>query len=179
MKRVIAVLVVVVVSVGSVVGLRAGDAGAAQPPVWVNDYAYGSAGMGFYHDFASGMEWTAERGWHWFSPEPPRAPAPLWVNFLTYGSPGGGFYLDSVSGEVWTAQRGWHVFSPASASARATPTPVNWGSISPPTAKPTATPTRAATGGRSGAICRDGTRSYATGRGACSWHGGVAYWIYD
>lgn len=30
---------------------------------------------------------------------------------------------------------------------------------------------------RSGAICRDGWRSNATGRGACSHHGGVDYWI--
>ncbi|MEI6756174.1 MAG: G5 domain-containing protein [bacterium] len=30
---------------------------------------------------------------------------------------------------------------------------------------------------RTGAICRDGSRSYATGRGACSWHGGVSYWL--
>ena len=35
------------------------------------------------------------------------------------------------------------------------------------------------TGGRTGAICRDGTRSSATGRGACSHHGGVAQWTYD
>ena len=32
---------------------------------------------------------------------------------------------------------------------------------------------------RVGAICRDGRRSYATGRGACSHHGGVSYWLYD
>ncbi len=32
-------------------------------------------------------------------------------------------------------------------------------------------------GYRNGAICRDGWRSSATGRGACSHHGGVAYWI--
>lgn len=32
-------------------------------------------------------------------------------------------------------------------------------------------------GYRTGAICRDGWRSSATGRGACSHHGGVAYWI--
>lgn len=32
-------------------------------------------------------------------------------------------------------------------------------------------------GYRSGAICRDGTRSYATGRGACSHHGGVSVWL--
>lgn len=32
---------------------------------------------------------------------------------------------------------------------------------------------------RVGAICRDGSRSSATGRGACSWHGGVAYWLYS
>ena len=33
-------------------------------------------------------------------------------------------------------------------------------------------------GGRTGAICRDGWRSSATGRGACSHHGGVGYWLY-
>lgn len=30
---------------------------------------------------------------------------------------------------------------------------------------------------RSGAICKDGWHSNATGRGACSHHGGVLYWI--
>ncbi|MDO4901990.1 MAG: hypothetical protein Q4A21_00285 [bacterium] len=32
---------------------------------------------------------------------------------------------------------------------------------------------------RVGAICMDGWHSYATGRGACSWHGGVNYWLYE
>lgn len=32
---------------------------------------------------------------------------------------------------------------------------------------------------RVGAICRDGTRSYATGRGACSHHGGVSRWLTE
>lgn len=32
---------------------------------------------------------------------------------------------------------------------------------------------------RVGAICCDGTRSYATGRGACSHHGGVCQWLYE
>lgn len=32
---------------------------------------------------------------------------------------------------------------------------------------------------RTGAVCRDGTRSSATGRGACSHHGGVSYWLKD
>lgn len=31
---------------------------------------------------------------------------------------------------------------------------------------------------RVGAVCRDGSRSSATGRGACSWHGGVSRWLY-
>jgi hypothetical protein len=31
---------------------------------------------------------------------------------------------------------------------------------------------------RIGARCRDGWRSDATGSGACSWHGGVAEWLY-
>jgi len=35
------------------------------------------------------------------------------------------------------------------------------------------------TGARVGAICCDGTRSYATGRGACSHHGGVCEWLYQ
>lgn len=30
---------------------------------------------------------------------------------------------------------------------------------------------------RTGAKCKDGTTSSATGRGACSHHGGVSYWI--
>ena len=30
---------------------------------------------------------------------------------------------------------------------------------------------------RYGAICKDGTRSSATGSGACSWHGGVRSWL--
>lgn len=32
---------------------------------------------------------------------------------------------------------------------------------------------------RVGAVCRDGSHSSATGRGACSWHGGVARWITE
>lgn len=31
---------------------------------------------------------------------------------------------------------------------------------------------------RTGAVCKDGTTSTATGSGACSNHGGVAYWLY-
>lgn len=29
-----------------------------------------------------------------------------------------------------------------------------------------------------GAICNDGWRSYSQGRGTCSWHGGVDYYLY-
>ncbi|MDP2161978.1 MAG: hypothetical protein Q8K02_15970 [Flavobacterium sp.] len=32
---------------------------------------------------------------------------------------------------------------------------------------------------RIGAVCNDGTISNATGRGACSHHGGVAYWLCE
>ncbi len=32
---------------------------------------------------------------------------------------------------------------------------------------------------RVGAVCCDGSRSYATGRGACSHHGGVCQWLYQ
>jgi hypothetical protein len=34
-------------------------------------------------------------------------------------------------------------------------------------------------GHRVGAICADGWRSSATGRGACSHHGGVSKWLYS
>lgn len=44
-----------------------------------------------------------------------------------------------------------------------------------PAPAPTANPL---SGQRSGAVCRDGTRSSATGRGACSHHGGVDHWTY-
>lgn len=27
------------------------------------------------------------------------------------------------------------------------------------------------------AVCRDGTYSYSSGQGTCSWHGGVDYWV--
>lgn len=50
-----------------------------------------------------------------------------------------------------------------------------------PTATPaprTLAPATQNSGVRIGAICRDGTRSNATGRGACSHHGGVSYWLY-
>ena len=33
-------------------------------------------------------------------------------------------------------------------------------------------------GHRIGAICEDGWRSYSTGSGTCSSHGGVDYWLY-
>ena len=57
-----------------------------------------------------------------------------------------------------------------------------------PEPKPEPTPAKTApvapvqkqsTGARVGAICRDGWRSSATGRGACSHHGGVSTWLYD
>ncbi len=31
---------------------------------------------------------------------------------------------------------------------------------------------------RTGAVCKDGTTSTATGSGACSGHGGVDHWLY-
>ena len=35
----------------------------------------------------------------------------------------------------------------------------------------------ASDGTRTGAVCNDGSTSTATGRGACSRHGGVQYWL--
>jgi hypothetical protein len=49
-----------------------------------------------------------------------------------------------------------------------------------PVYKPLTLPTYQSSGGggRVGAICNDGWKSSATGRGACSHHGGVDYWLY-
>ena len=64
----------------------------------------------------------------------------------------------------------------APAAPIAAPAPVP---VAPPPANPPSAPnTPPETGRRIGAVCRDGTRSSATGRGACSHHGGVDHWIY-
>lgn len=47
------------------------------------------------------------------------------------------------------------------------------------TPKPAPQPVQQQATHRVGAICRDGWRSYATGRGACSHHGGVSEWLYE
>ena len=47
-----------------------------------------------------------------------------------------------------------------------------------PAPQPIVQPVAAPSGGRTGAVCRDGTLSSATGRGACSHHGGVDHWLY-
>lgn len=49
----------------------------------------------------------------------------------------------------------------------------------PPLPTYTVPPIAAPAPRRIGAICRDGWRSSATGSGACSWHGGVARWLYS
>jgi len=68
-----------------------------------------------------------------------------------------------------------------------TETPVPTLSVSPTftktpipttTALPIVEPTVKPVQVRCGAMCKDGTRSNATGRGACSSHGGVDYWLY-
>ena len=56
----------------------------------------------------------------------------------------------------------------------ATPQPI---AVVKPTARPNPGFVAPSAGVRVGAICRDGTRSSATGRGACSYHGGVARWL--
>lgn len=38
-------------------------------------------------------------------------------------------------------------------------------------------PCGATSSNRTGAICNDGSRSTATGSGACSHHGGVDFWV--
>lgn len=47
-----------------------------------------------------------------------------------------------------------------------------------PAPKPSAPASPAPSQGRTGAICKDGWKSTATGRGACSHHGGVDHWLY-
>lgn len=96
---------------------------AAEAPHWVNDLKYGSRGGGFYWDSGSGLVWTAERGWHTFSPVPARSVSPLWVNDLAYPSKGKGFYLDPATNQVWTAECEWHYFSRAGCKPLPPPPP--------------------------------------------------------
>jgi hypothetical protein len=105
------IIVAVLAVVAAVALLQLPLARAQVAPLWVNDLEYGSIGGGFYWDPQSTQVWTGERGWHPFSPQPPRNVTPLWVNDLEYGSVGGGFYLDPLSTQVWTSERGWHYFS--------------------------------------------------------------------
>ncbi len=49
---------------------------------------------------------------------------------------------------------------------------------SAPTYQYSYTPSYSSGSYRTGAICEDGSTSSATGRGACSWHGGVSEWLY-
>ena len=61
--------------------------------------------------------------------------------------------------------------SPESPTSISTVAPTN---TLAPVVVPTARPVQV----RCGAICKDGTQSNATGRGACSGHDGVDRWLY-
>jgi hypothetical protein len=95
----------------------------------------------------------------------------------------------SVDGDWWQIDRGWVSTGFVEVSGNTTAVPVV---AAPPLPTLTATAVASATptiqvvyppptiaGIRVGAVCNDGTRSNATGRGACSHHGGVAYWLYQ
>ena len=57
---------------------------------------------------------------------------------------------------------------------------ITWKQVnSQPTPRQQVTKKEASYSIRTGAICCDGSRSYATGRGACSHHGGVCEWLYQ
>lgn len=53
---------------------------------------------------------------------------------------------------------------------------INGTYVSPPP-KPIQLPEYYTAPTEGGAICNDGTRSYSTGRGTCSWHGGIDYYL--
>ncbi len=76
--------------------------------------------------------------------------------------------------------------SPTPASAAPAPTasptiaadePAQKVKVGPKPRAPKLLPTKG-TPERVGATCKDGSSSSATGRGACSWHGGVREWLY-
>ncbi|MFD3162836.1 SH3 domain-containing protein [Herpetosiphon sp. NSE202] len=96
----------------------------------------------------------------------------------------------SINGDMWYRvqvdnQAGWMSGSLFTIDeTRRSALPEDKSTLLPmPTATPTPKPQPTArpasnSGQRVGAICRDGTRSNATGRGACSHHGGVDHWLY-
>jgi hypothetical protein len=67
--------------------------------------------------------------------------------------------------------------APTVAPARPAQRPVTSSSKPAPRVAPTPIPV-VPSGVRTGAICRDGWRSYSTGSGTCSHHGGVDHWLY-
>jgi len=73
---------------------------------------------------------------------------------------------------VATAPAATATTAPSATSVPATQVPPTQPPLPP--AIPTVAPT---IGDRTGAVCRDGTTSTATGSGACSRHGGVDHWI--
>jgi hypothetical protein len=70
------------------------------------------------------------------------------------------------------------VDSPSASPTIAPDEPVQKVKVGPKPTAPRLLPTRG-TPVRVGATCKDGSESGATGRGACSWHGGVRVWLYE
>jgi len=85
-----------------------------------------------------------------------------------------------LSGGQWIAAFLVNQVAPGSTAIPApTPTPIPAQIEAPAPVQQPAVPTaNPLAGQRRGAICRDGTSSGATGRGACSHHGGVDHWLY-
>jgi hypothetical protein len=108
----LALIATAVIGLGFLAVANPNVASANHRVYWVDDLTYGSLGQGFYWDHTSNLVWTAERGWHQWSPKPAKPAHVYWVDDHDYGSAGGGFYWDPGSGQVWTSERGWHHFDP-------------------------------------------------------------------
>jgi len=85
------------------------------------------------------------------------------------------FLVANLTGDIAAPAQPAPAQAEAEAEAEVQPTPAP---AIQPTAQPAAPVSNPNSGQRRGAICRDGWQSTATGRGACSHHGGVDHWLH-
>ena len=126
---------------------------------------------------------TTNRGWPWLL----AIGAALllgWVALTSLSHPGAGTPGGVRIGAI--CRDGWHSSATGSGACSqhggvdhwlyAEAGPSEAGAQAGPSGGGAPAPVSTPAGVRVGAVCRDGWRSSATGSGACSHHGGVAYW---
>jgi hypothetical protein len=102
-----------------------------------------------------------------WTPEPAPLPAEREEIVSSYGPEQDcGDGTRGTFGECWQRLQE-EALAEAARSAAAQPSPSDWPTFSMPVATPSLAPPAVT-------VCADGSISHSTGRGTCSWHGGIA-----